>query len=425
MRRVRNVAGVVGLALAASLTACSSSTTSSAPPPKTVPAADRPTAAQAHSCAAAHAATWVGCLVAAHSSFASVPITGLAIPGAHNAGTNNLDAQSADTQKGSACVNVTAKGAAGDQLNRWSTTQDQSITQQLDDGVRFIDLAVGYNGNGVAATGWRVVENQYSDYPLSVYLDQVANWAAGHHSEPVIVDLSTICYDHHPTAAIDAGLWANFATKTTTGEGTATMADVAFNPTSVQGGLATANVGDVTGQQGGGHNVVVLIPAGAKAVQTLTSQYHVHPVLTVAPGTKTPAGALEVEHGHVPVAPATTGDFSSANSTLGHDPLSADPALGTLVGRGLYVAQLHYDVGAASATAQSALFGSFGGLVKTAPGAPGAASAVLAPWGSGVWTGNDDGAAIVATWGHRTNVVLADGVQNGGFVPSVIAANAQ
>ena len=148
-------------------------------------------------------------------------------PGSENAGTFNLDAQAFDTQSGSACTTITpGTTIPGVQAQRFSSTQDQTIIRQLYYGVRWIDLTVGYNGGGNPITGWRVVQNLYSNWPLSEYLDQVAIWAAFHPSEAVMVDLSTICYDHDPTPAIDRGLWANFAAKSAEGAGTKTIADV-------------------------------------------------------------------------------------------------------------------------------------------------------------------------------------------------------
>ena len=242
------------------------------------------------------------CLVKARPAFADVPLSSLAIPGAENAGTFNLDPQAFDTQPGSACTTLSAGyGAGGAKAQRFSTTQDQTVTTQLDDGVRWIDLHVGYNGGGNAVTGWRVVQNLYSSWPLSEYLDQVANWAAKHPTEAVVVDLSTICYDHNPTAAIDQGLWANFATKSAEGAGPKTIADVAARPSSFGGSLASATLRDLARR---GHNVVVLIPAFAVGWQALPGTYHVNPVRTTVPG-RGGSGTTTVMRSDPKVAPTS------------------------------------------------------------------------------------------------------------------------
>jgi hypothetical protein len=121
----------------------------------------------------------MNCLVRAHPGFAHVPLSEMAIPGAENAGTFNLDPQAFDVQSGSDCTTINALNAVNaTTVQRFSATQDESITRQLDDGVRWIDLTVGYNGGGNPIAGWRVTQNLYSSWPLSEYLDEVANWAA-------------------------------------------------------------------------------------------------------------------------------------------------------------------------------------------------------------------------------------------------------
>ncbi len=350
------------------------------------------------------------CLVKARPAFADVPLSSLAIPGAENAGTFNLDPQAFDTQAGSACVTLSAgSGTGGTKAQRFSTTQSQTVTTQLDDGVRWIDLHVGYNGGGNPVTGWRVVQNLYSSWPLSEYLDQVANWAAKHPTEAVVVDLSTICYDHNPTAAIDQGLWANFATKSAEGAGPKTIADVAARPSSFGGSLASATLRDLARR---GHNVVVLIPAFAAKWQVLPGTYHVNPVRTTVPG-RGGSGTTTVMRSDPKVAPTSPTQFPLANGQLGVFPTKADPPLGSLRGKGLYVSQLAYELEGASATAQNTILSSFVGLI--------ASQGVFHAWMEGLWNGAYG--QILNRWGNATNVVLGDGVDLGGFVAPVIEQN--
>ena len=350
------------------------------------------------------------CLVKAHPAFADVPLSYLALPGAENAGTFNLDPQAFDTQAGSACTTIDAGASVGAaKAQRFSTTQDQTIAQQLDGGVRWIDLQVGYNGGGNPITGWRVVQNLYSNWPLSEYLDQVANWASQHTTETVIVDLSSICYDHDPTPAVDRGLWANFATKSAEGAGPETIANVAVNPNSFGGSLATATLGDLTKP---GHNVAVLVPATALDWRDLSHVYHVEPFRTTPPGTAS-SGSTLVEHSEPMVAPTSPTQFPTANSDLGTFPTTANPPLGSLHGKGLYVSNLAYELKGASATQQTTIFALFVGLVVS--------QGIFKAWMSGLWNGAYG--QILATWGDATNVVLADGVEQGGFVAQVIERN--
>jgi len=350
------------------------------------------------------------CLVKAHPDFADVPLSYLALPGAENAGTFNLDPQAFDTQAGSACTTISAGSSVGGaKAQRFSTTQDQTITQQLDGGVRWIDLQVGYNGGGNPVTGWRVVQNLYSNWPLSDYLDQVANWASAHPTEAVIIDLSTICYDHEPTAAIDEGLWANFATKSAEGAGPDTLADVATNPASFGGSLASATLGDLTRA---GRNVTVLIPATALDSKVLSATYHVEPVRTTPPKI-TSRGSTVVEHSDPMVAPTSPDQFATANTSLERFPTTSDPRLGSLLGKGVYVSKVAYELKGASPAAQASIFLAFVGLI--------ASQGIFGAWMSGLWNGAYG--QILASWGKNTNVVLADGVELGGFIPRMIERN--
>lgn len=408
------------------VTSCGSSDTNGS---SLVPAAARPTMTEASGCATAHPASWMSCLVRVDPAFGTLPLSGLALPGAHNAGTFNLDPQSFDAQQGSACTDFVPQDATlGTVFARWSETQDESITEQLDQGVRFIDLQVAYNGDGSAQQGWRVVQTQFSEWPLYDYLDQVAAWAKLHPSEAVVVDLRNICYDNHPGPAIAAGLFSNFATPSDVGGGTTTLAKVAFDAGSPSRSFATTTVDQVVQQSGGGHNVVVLLPRDVEDATVLTTRYHVRPVFTVDAGAKPKSSstALPVAFPVAAVAPTTSSMFAAANSQLESYPTRATPAFGSLAGTGLYEVQLAYSFDPSKRTS---LFTTFGGLVQSAAAAtPGAAPATLPPWEAGLWDPSGAGAVsrnqILVTWGHRANVVLADGVENHGYVAAVIGSNA-
>lgn len=398
------------LASAVLCASCSSgpgaSSSSSAPPP----ASAWPTATEATNCATAFPSDWLHCLVKAHPSFSQVPLSYLALPGAENAGTFNLDEQAFVNQAGSACTTIpSAQSLGGAKLQRFSSTQDETITRQLDDGVRWIDLSVGYNGGGSPVAGWRVTQNLYSSWPLFEYLDEVANWAILHPAEPVVVDLSTICYGQHPTTAVEKGLWENFATKSVVGSGPATIANVVANPSSFGGNPATATLSAFARSH---HNVVVLIPPSAKDAGVLSQAYHVEAVTVASPG-HSAAGTTVVEHSDPRIAPTSFGQFSSANSQLASFPSSAQPSLGSLHGTGLYVSKLAYELQGAPPQSQSAIFTSFVGLIANA--------GPYAAWMTGLWNGAYGN--ILTSWATRTNVVLANGVEHGGFLAQMIERN--
>jgi hypothetical protein len=349
------------------------------------------------------------CLVKAHPAFAKVPLSALALPGSENAGTFNLDAQAFDNQSGSACTTINELGSVqATTAQRFSATQDQSITRQLDEGVRWIDLKVGYNGGGNPIAGWRVTQNLYSNWPLSEYLDEVANWAALHPAEAIVVDLSTICYDHDPTAAVNSGLWANFATKSAEGAGSLTLADVAVHK-SLGNSLATVSLGALEHVR---QNVVVLIPASAKGARLLRSKYHIDPVLT-SDSPSHGKGVLRVKRSDPRVAPTSPSAFPAANAELGSFPTHATPPFGSLKGKGFYVSKLAYELKGASSADQHKIFTTFVGLVTS--------QGLFRAWSSGLWSGAYE--QIVSQWASATNVVIADGVDQGGFAAAVIARN--
>jgi hypothetical protein len=409
------------------MTACGSANANGS---ASVSAADRPSTTEASGCATAHPASWMGCLVRVDPAFGTFPISGLALPGAHNAGTFNLDPHSFDTQQGSACTNFGPQDTApGSVSANWFETQDESITEQLDQGVRFIDLQVAYNGDGSAQRGWRVVQTQFSEWPLYDYLDQVAAWAKSHPSEAVVVDLRNVCYDNQSRRAIAAGLFSNFATPSDVGGGTTTLAKVAFDAGNPNRSFATTTVDQVVQQGGGGHNVVVLLPRDVEDAAALTTTYHVRPVFTVdaGPSAKASSTALPVAFPVSTVAPTASSMFAVANSQLASHPTHATPAFGSLVGTGLYEVQLAYSFDPSESTP---LFSTFGGLIQSASAStPGAAPTTLPPWEAGLWDPSGAGAVsrnqILVTWGHKANVVLADGVENRGYVAAVIGLNAK
>jgi hypothetical protein len=156
--------------------------------------------------------------------------------------------------------------------------------------------------------------------------------------------------------------------------------------------------------------VVVLLPAQAKAWQILRTKYRINPVLTSEIGR---GGTLAVEHSDPRVAPPNPAAFNSANAALASFPTDATPALGSLQGKGFYVSKLAYELKGASASAQHAVFSTFVGLV--------ASEGVFRAWMSGLWTGEYQ--QILQGWGKATNVVIADGVDQGGFAAAVISRN--
>jgi hypothetical protein len=429
------------VAVLLALAACGSGTAARPPsvPSTVAAAASRPSTAAVAACLKAPA-SWMGCLVKADPGFGRLPLSQLALPGSHNAGTFNLDPESFDTQTHSACTAYKpADATLPTTLAAWSGTQDETITRQLDQGVRFLDLQVAYNGNGDALTGWRVVQSQFSDWPLYYYLDEIAVWAKAHPTEIVVVNLRSVCYDNRPTPAVAAGLWSSFATPSGAGGGAVTLAEAAYSAGVHTGSPATATLEEIVSQRGGGHNVVILLPNGLVASQLLTSRYGITPLYAVIAGDRARSGDLPMTLYDDAVAPTEASMFPTADTRFASYPLTSQAALGTPAGTGLTEVLLAYTF---DPEKQALLFSSFGGLIQAAvsPLSKSSASSsganrslsgakvatrrqILPAWEAQLWAPSGRN-RIVAGWAHRVNVVLADGVENGGFIAAVISLNA-
>ncbi len=112
-------------------------------------------------------------------------------------------------------------------------------------------------------------------------------------------------------------------------------------------------------------------------------------------------------------APTTPAAFVTANAGLASFPTSADPPLGSLHGKGIYVSKLAYELKGASTMTQSQVMSSFVGLV--------ASEGPFPAWVSGL--GDGEYSRLLTQWGTATNVVLADGVDLGRFTTAVIERN--
>jgi hypothetical protein len=379
----------------------------------------RPSSVVARTCAVSHPERWMGCITSKDPGFASTPLSDVAIPGAHDSGTFNLDETDFDTQSGSDCTSYTPLFSSVPALvKQWSEAQNIDYTRQLDDGVRYFDVRVAYTGN--EQQGWRIVHTQFSNDPLQSDMASIATWAKAHPTEVVIVDVQHLCYDNAPSAADDVDLWSDFSP----------LARVSFDPSPNQS-VATATLRDITGQRGGGHNVVVMLPSSVLEPVALLHTFHVHatfvttPGAAAAPGTPSPS-VPEAYAWASAVSPTAASGYDSANEALEAFPTTYSPPLGSLQGQGLYQSQLIYSLNGSNIGADLSEFQTFGGLIPTdkSPRADGATTKSLPAWELGLWTASFNRNDVLAQWGHRLNVVVSDGVQYGGYVPAVVAQNA-
>jgi hypothetical protein len=401
------VAGPIGSAQAAVTPALRS-------PPTGAKWSHRPSVAVARGCAISQPARWMGCITADDPGFADTPLSQVAIPGAHDSGTFDLDENDFDTQSGSDCTSYSPIfTSVASLVKQWSEAQNIDYTHQLDDGVRYFDVRIAYTGN--EQQGWRIVHTQFSNDPLQSDLASIASWAKRHPTEVVIVDVQHLCYDNSPTSADDADLWSEFSP----------LASLSYDPN--QQSVATATLRDITSQRGGGHNVVLMVPSSVLQPTTLLNTYHVHatfvttPGATPVPGSPTPS-VPEAYAWASSVSPASPSGYDAANQALEQFPTTYSPPLGSLRGRGLYQSQLIYSLSSNIATDLSQ-FEQFGGLIPALHPHQ-ATSPSLPAWELGLWTASYNRNDVLAQWGHRLNVVVSDGVQYGGYVPAVVEQNA-
>jgi hypothetical protein len=379
----------------------------------------RPSLTVARHCATSHRASWMECITAKDPGFANTPLSDVAIPGAHDSGTFNLDETDFDTQSNSDCTSyIPVFSSVPALVKQWSEAQNIDYNRQLNDGVRYFDVRVAYTGN--EQQGWRIVHTQFSNDPLQTDMATIASWAKAHPAEVVIVDVQHLCYDNAPTAADDASLWSAFSP----------LAPVSFDPTKGHS-VATATLHDITHQRGGGHNVVLMLPSSVLQPATLLRADHVHATFVTTPGAAPQPGAPspsvpEAYAWASTVSPASPSDYESANRLLEAFPLTFSPPLGSLQGRGLYQSQLIYSLNGSNIDADLSAFKTYGGLIPAnkSPGTGTTSSKSLQAWELGLWDASFNRNDVLARWGHKLNVVVSDGVEYGGYVPAVVEQNA-
>jgi hypothetical protein len=430
-------AAAVFILVAVLFAACGSSPSSNgraAPRASSAPAHEpgpvplsRPTSAQAATCATAEAPAWEGCLVGAHAAFGKTPLSQLSMPGSLGAATSDLDPQSFDTHKDSACSDYTPSMVSqGPVINNWYRAQTETVTQQLDEGSRFVELDVGFNGVNEPNLAWRIDDTLYSEQPLQDYLIEVADWAHAHPSEVVVVGIRRVC-QNGASASIQRSLWDDVASDQSLrapGAGTS-LASVMYDA-SARGApsLGALTIDDVVHSAKGHHNVVLVVPPGMPAraygARTLPAQPY---IASSEPG----RAFAEVAFADTGVAPANSSGYAAANLSIEHNARTAETPIGSLAGLGLYVSPIAYDLGVTSSTsaARSSLYGSFGGLVTGA--VPAGGSTAVPPWETGLWPVAGGAApsapAIAMSWGHRANIVAVDALGSSGIVSTVIELN--
>lgn len=420
-RGIRDFGVCAAICMASCLLSCcstarSAETTQAPARPDAAGTAVRPTAAVALGCANNHPTTWMGCITSKDPGFANMKLSEIAIPGADDSGTFNLDAADFDKQSGSSCTSyIPLFSKVSALVKRWSEAQNIDFTRQLDDGVRYFDFRLAFTGN--RQLGWRIVHTQFSNDPLTQDLSAIASWAKAHPTEVVIIDVQHLCYDNSPNSADDRALWSDFSV----------LAPVLFDP-DARASLAASTLRDITEQRGGGHNVVLMLPSSVREPAVLSTVDHIDATFVTTPGAATAAGMPtpsmpEAYAWASTVSPASPAAYAAANHALEAFPTTYVPTLGSLQGSGLYQSQIIYSLSSSNVSVDASMFASFSGLIPASSGTVGESSGSQ-PWEIGLWSSSFDRNDVIAEWGHRMNVVVSDGVEYGDYVPAVVEQNA-
>ncbi len=121
-----------------------------------------------------------------YSSKSSTPLNEIIIPGTHDSGTYDITSSS-DFEPDTPWFFLFAPGVVA----AFAKSQAHDIGQQLDNGVRYIDLRLDWHDNDI----W-IVHSMYSD-KLSNILDDVKSFAQSHSKEIIILDFNSLVDSGH------------------------------------------------------------------------------------------------------------------------------------------------------------------------------------------------------------------------------------
>lgn len=117
----------------------------------------------------------------------TIPITQLAIPGSHDSGSYYLDLDTPVAPGESNIVKLCGRFKCGKEIiRRWSLTQKSTITDQLNKGIRYFDMRVGYLKD---KNDFFFVHGIYG-YPISKLLGEMATFLKKNPKEILIIDFN-------------------------------------------------------------------------------------------------------------------------------------------------------------------------------------------------------------------------------------------
>jgi hypothetical protein len=163
---------------------------------------------------------WMSCHLPAGGPLAATTrLVDLAIPGSHDSATPSAasDSDWFFKQNGSCSSWASEYDATPGRVYDAAFTQAQTIPDQLDSGIRYLDLRLAYDvGSGSGKMSdpgdqWRFLHTLFVMSSLRGEVQDIANWARTHPNEVLIADMNHICTNHTsgPSEAQQMQLLAN------------------------------------------------------------------------------------------------------------------------------------------------------------------------------------------------------------------------
>lgn len=119
----------------------------------------------------------------------SVPLYNLCIPGSHDAMSYCLDENSPIDPRESKTLQILEKKLpciVRKIIYKWSTTQDLTVSEQLDSGIRYFDLRIAHKPDDTS-TNLYFVHMLFTDVTVADTLKEMSDWLETHPKEAIIL----------------------------------------------------------------------------------------------------------------------------------------------------------------------------------------------------------------------------------------------
>jgi hypothetical protein len=367
---------------------------------------------------------WMTCVFEPGSSKeSSTKLLDVVWPGTHDSGTASLSTLAADLDAVQSEIKACSGYIRGSEfvsnvIQKLAVTQSTSLREQLDGGIRYLDLRAGWNPK---TNRWQIVHTIFSRGWLDTELQDIANWAAKHPNEVIIVRFTHICDDtdagrHTPQLEQEVQAKDIYGHDPGTGEGKS-ICDVAFpNPN-----LGQVTLADVRKTR---RNVILMSRDPGFSARFLQTCHPLNPNIKSffgaddpqGPPTHNPSGSY---FAHADPAIAQALNEGIANLPFNQSTRTMNNAMWPTTlgnwndGSRFVITDLHYEL-ANAAEAVSVAYSGLTGLWQW--------DWALIPGGS-PYTRKE----ILDVWGTCANIVIADDfaaqLNPGGGGPSPAAAN--